>query len=142
MKTIVLMNIYEWPEKRKEDAKKADARLVLASCEGSQYRQYISIGMEGGAAMIVLGEQVTKATKNACNTVRGCLSVQSTLDTFDAAPMSYEQQQKTVKRAGPQVLITSTASSGFVAVTLPERADSVIVRADEILAAVDNVTRT
>lgn len=143
MKTVNLLHLYELPEKRKDEPKKLDERLMLSSIETSYHNQYISIGMEGAQDLfVVIGPQVTKATKNAANTVRGAMAVQSSVDTFTVAPTSYDQSQWMTKRDGQQVLIDSTSLQGFVAIVLPGRTQPCIVKTDEVLAAVENVTRT
>jgi hypothetical protein len=140
MKSINLLNTYELPETRKEEVRKLTTLLSLSS---GDYGSYITLGVgdDPASSTVVLGAQVAKATKNAQNTVRGCMAVQSILDTFSSMPASYDQAQKLVKRDADPVVVHSTLNSTYVAIAIPGRREPCIVKGEEVLAAIENATR-
>lgn len=138
MRSMNILHAYRLPESRRDEPKVVEGLdLVVSSCEG----QYIQLEVDGAKAVIT-GQQLTKGAKNASNTVRGCMAVQCQLDTFESAPVDYAAQQKMVQSPAGRVAVFSTELSQFVKVYLPGREDPVTVKVDEILAAVENATRS
>ena len=141
MQSVNFMHLYKLPETRRDEPEKLPARISVSTCEGAYSHAYVSIAVEGGPALVLLGEQIDKGTKNAMHTVRGCLDVENRLDTFDVAPTTYEHAQKVTKSAGPPIFIRSASVNAFVAVSLPSTDEPCVVKGDELLAAVENATR-
>lgn len=146
MKTIAEVDDFLLPESRKSAPVKTGYCLRLCSISNPSYQHsYVQVTSDNSTVCVLLGQQVTKAVRNAMNTVRGCLKIVNTLDTFDKAPTSYSDQQTMGVRNGEQVMISSTDLPDFVKITVPPSSSpgpiEFIVRGEEVLAAIQNVTR-
>lgn len=146
MKTIAEVDDFSLPESRKSEPVKTGYCLRFCSISNPGYQHsYLQITSDNSTVCVLLGQQVTKAVRNAMNTVRGCLKIVNTLDTFDKAPTSYSDQQTMGVRNGEQVMISSTDLPTFIKITVPPSSSpgpiEFIVRGEEVLAAIQNVTR-
>lgn len=147
MKTIAEVDDFSLPENRKSEPVKTGYCLRLCSISNPSYQHsYVQVTSDNSTVCVLLGQQVIKAVRNAMNTVRGCLKIVNTLDTFDKAPTSYSDQQTMGVRNGEQVIISSTDFPAFIKITVPltdasGRDLEFTVKGEEVLAAIQNVTR-
>lgn len=148
MKTTVHLNTYILPTHRKDDFVKKEDRVDLHVDQDhtSHYQiSYIQVKSDDSATVVLLGQQIIKAVKNAINSVKGTMKVVNILDTFDKVPKTYEERNSLTLRLGEQVIISSTDFAGYVEIVLPAAKSPGItvftLKGEEVLAAVENVTR-
>lgn len=150
MKTTVHLNTYILPTRRKDDIVKKEEKVDLfVDIDRTSYynnTSYIQVKSDDSATVVLLGQQIVRAVKNAMNSVKGTMKVLNVLDTFDKVPKSHDDHKSLTLRVGEQVIVSSTDFAGYIEIVLPAiKSPGITVftlKGEEVLAGVENITRS